>query len=143
MGDDQGYDPATYWSQDGRGHDGSTFSEEEREDWRIVLEDMTGEGERADWRRSLYDMVSDGWRVVRNNLAPHRPEEYQGPDHPLLPVEEPPDPDEVPAWMGISTQAPVRPQSVGPWEPLRGFSGTSRVREDSTDSDGSFEHFGG
>ena len=105
LGDDQGYDPSTYWSQGARGHDGLTFSEEEREDWKVSLEEMTGEVERADWRRLLDDMVSDGWRVVR---------------------------------MGISTQAPVRPRNEVPWEPQRGFSGTSRVREDCTDSDGSF-----
>ena len=57
LGDDQGYDPSTYWSQGSRGHDGMTFSDEEREDWCISLEDMAGEAERADWRRSLDDMV--------------------------------------------------------------------------------------
>ena len=57
LGDDQGADPSTYWSQGSRGHDGMTFSDEEREDWRISLEDMAGEAERADWRRSLDDMV--------------------------------------------------------------------------------------
>ena len=73
---------------------------------------MTGEAERADWRRSLDDMVSEGWRVVSNNLAPHRPEEYREPD--AQGAE--PDPDEVPVWMGISSQMPVsRPGRTEPW----------------------------
>ena len=60
LGDDQGYDPATYWSHGPAGHDGSTLSEDEREDWKIVLEDMAGEAERADWRRTLDDTESEG-----------------------------------------------------------------------------------
>ena len=71
-GEDQGYDCATYWSQGSRGHDGLTFSDEEREDWRSSLEDMMGDAERDDWRRSLDDMVSEGWRVVSNGSAPAR-----------------------------------------------------------------------
>ena len=147
LGDDQGYDPATYWAQGPHGHDGLTLSEDEQEDWGIVLEDMAGEAERADWRRSLddtesdgrpslVDMVNDGWRVVSNNLAPHRPEEYRGPD---VQRTDPaaPDPDEVPVWMGISSQMPVsRSGRTNPWEGERRFGMTSQLRDEDSSDDG-------
>ena len=83
---------------------------------------------------TLDEMTARGWRVVRSNLAPPNREIYRGPD-PVLQPEEGPD-QETPTWMGVSTQMPVRPRSTDPWEPRRGFSGTSRVREDSSESDG-------
>lgn len=51
------------------------FSDEEREDWRLSLEEMVGEAERDGWQRSLDDMVNEGWRVVSNGLAPARRQE--------------------------------------------------------------------
>ena len=96
--------------------------------------------ERPDWRRTmasedeepptLDEMIAQGWRVVRSNLAPPNREIYRGPN-PVLPPAEDPN-QETPTWMGVSTQMPVRPRSNDPWEPRRGFSGTSRVREDSS-----------
>ena len=145
--EDQGYDPATYWAQGPSGHDGTTQSDDERDDWLAIMRDMTGEAERADWRRSLASETDDeppsldgmtarGWRIAQNTLAPPRGEDYRGPDHE---VQEPEGrEEETPTWMGIMTQAPVRPQSMSPWEPRRGFSGTSRVREDSSESEDSF-----
>ena len=50
---------------------------------------------------------------------------YRGPDHALPPAGG--SDQETPTWMGVSTQMPVRPRSNDPWEPRRGFSGTSRV----------------
>ena len=147
MGEDQGYDPATYWAQGPGGHDGTTLSDDECDDWLAIMRDMTGEAERADWRRSLVsedeeeppsleEVTARGWRIVRNNLAPPCREGYRGPDHDQRRQED--SEEETPTWMGIATQAPVRPRSGDPWEPRRGFSGTSRVREDSSESEDSF-----
>ena len=156
------YDPA-YWAQGPGGHDGTTLDEDVRDDWRTFMrvvavdvepqtenrpdESETSSAERPDWRRSLAsededpptldEMIARGWRVVRNGLAPPRRESYRGPDHAPPPVVD--QEQETPIWMGISTQEPVRPRSNDPWEPRRGFSGTSRVREDSCESDGGFE----
>lgn len=64
--------------------------DEEREDWRISLEDMMGEAER------------DGRRCWLDCRGPDRPEQPG-------PGQASPEPDEVPVWMGISTQVPARP----------------------------------
>ena len=156
------YDPA-YWAQGPGGHDGTTLEDDVRDDWLAFMRDLTvdagsparnrpvesesSSAERPDWRRTLAsedeepptldEMTAQGWRVVRSNLAPPNREIYRGPD-PVLPPTEDPN-QETPTWMGVSTQMPVRPRSNDPWEPRRGFSGTSRVREDSSESDGSFE----
>ena len=117
----------------------------ERPDWRRSLASEASDAERPDWRRSLASedppsleqMTAWGWRVAQNNLAPPRRESYRGPDHDLPPAGDPE--QETPTWLGIATQMPVRPRSNDPWEPQRGFSGTSSVREDSTESEGGFE----
>ena len=121
--------------------------------WQLMGGHLRGTGwwsaERPDWRRTLAsedeepptldEMTAQGWRVVRSNLAPPNREIYRGPDPAPLPAGGPD--QETPTWMGVSTQMPVRLRSNDPWEPRRGFSGTSRVREDSSESKGSFEIF--
>ena len=156
------YDPA-YWAQGPGGHDGTTLEDDLLDDELAIMRDLAvdagsreriqpveseaSSAERPDWRRTLAseddepptldEMIARGWRVVRNTLAPPNRGIYREPD-PVLPPAGDPD-QETPTWMGVSTQMPVRPRSNDPWEPQRGFSGTSRVRDDSSESDGSFE----
>ena len=87
--------------------------------------------------------MSEGWWVVTNGSAPARRGEYRGPDQPDQNEGAPPDPDDVPVWMGIASQLPLpQARSSEPWQSREGFRMTSTVLEDS-DSAGSFEHFDG
>ena len=134
------YDPR-YWSHGPGGHDGTTPSDDERDDWLGFMQDLAGDegrqsgnqllgseassAERTDWRRSLASEDEDppsldkmrarGWTVVRNNLAPPNKESYRGPDRDLSSVDD--HEQETPTWMGIATQMPVRPRDAVFLEP--------------------------